>query len=314
MRAADLVTASILALLGALVIFDSARLGSGWGSDGPKSGFFPFWLALIMVGACAAIIVQELRKRATTLAILSTETFVALRRKYGDEFIRTLGSHAIYSPSAVPGMQQLSAGAVALYAPATFLNSQDVIDKGAPVKFLVSEPVVVTVPLAAVVAKAPHPNFARLLLNFMMTRDGQAAPRSAFSSSSAIASHMSEDFSKAAGIRAMCFSDAATLTCVGNDYGYQHIYEKQIEWLGRQGDLLVAISSSGKSPNILKGVEAPRGHKAEVLTLSGFEPDNPLRGMGDVNLYLPSKQYGFVEAGHLALLSAVVDFAMGWNG
>ena len=132
--------------------------------------------------------------------------------------------------------------------------------------------------------------------------------------SSAIASHMSEDFSKAAGIRAMCFSDAATLTCLGNDYGYQYVYEKQIEWLGRPGDMLVAISSSGKSPNILKGVEAARAHKAEVLTLTGFEPDNPLRGMGDVNLYLPSRQYGFVEAGHLALLSSVVDFAMGWNG
>ena len=131
--------------------------------------------------------------------------------------------------------------------------------------------------------------------------------------SSAIASHMSEDFSKAAGIRALCFSDAATLTCLGNDYGYQHVYEKQIEWLGRKGDMLVAISSSGKSPNILKGVEAARGHGAEVLTLTGFEPDNPLRAMGDVNLYLPSKQYGFVEAGHLALLSAVVDFAMGWK-
>lgn len=132
--------------------------------------------------------------------------------------------------------------------------------------------------------------------------------------SSAIASHMSEDFSKAAGIRAMCFSDAATMTCVANDYGYQHVYEKQIEWLGRTGDMLVAISSSGRSANILKGVEAARAHKAEVLTLSGFEADNPLRRMGDVNLYLPSKQYGFVEAGHLALLSSVVDFAMGWDG
>ena len=131
--------------------------------------------------------------------------------------------------------------------------------------------------------------------------------------SAAIASHMSEDFSKAAGIRAMCFSDAATLTCLGNDYGYEHVFEKQIEWLGRPGDMLVAISSSGRSLNILKGVEAARARKAEVLTLSGFEPDNPLRRMGDINLYLPSKQYGFVEAGHLALLSAVVDFAMGWK-
>ena len=105
----------------------------------------------------------------------------------------------------------------------------------------------------------------------------------------------------------------SALTAIGNDYGYEHVFEKQIEWLGRPGDMLVAISSSGRSPNILKGVEAARARKAEVLTLSGFEPDNPLRRMGDINLYLPSKQYGFVEAGHLALLSAVVDFAMGWK-
>jgi D-sedoheptulose 7-phosphate isomerase len=132
--------------------------------------------------------------------------------------------------------------------------------------------------------------------------------------SSAIASHMSEDFSKAAGIRALSFNDAPTLTCLGNDYGYEHVFEKQIEWFARKGDVLIAISSSGRSPNILKGVAAAQAAGAEVVTLSGFEPDNPLRATGDINFYLPSKQYGFVEAGHLALLSAVVDFAMGWKG
>jgi D-sedoheptulose 7-phosphate isomerase len=132
--------------------------------------------------------------------------------------------------------------------------------------------------------------------------------------SSAIASHMSEDFSKAAGIRALCFNDAPTLTCLGNDFGYEHVFEKQIEWFARKGDLLVAISSSGRSPNILKGVAAARAAGAEVVTLTGFEPGNPLRASGDLNFYLPSKEYGFVEAGHLALLSAVVDFAMGWKG
>src|SRR5947209_1597123 len=60
--------------------------------------------------------------------------------------------------------------------------------------------------------------------------------------SSAIASHMSEDFSKAAGIRALSFNDAPTLTCLGNDYGYEHVFEKQIEWFARKGDMLVAIS------------------------------------------------------------------------
>lgn len=132
--------------------------------------------------------------------------------------------------------------------------------------------------------------------------------------SAAIASHMSEDFSKAAGIRALSFNDAPTLTCLGNDFGYEHVFEKQVEWFARKGDMLVAISSSGKSPNILKAVAAARAIGTSVVTLSGFEPSNPLRTSGDLNFYLPSSQYGFVEAGHLALLSAVVDFAMGWKG
>jgi putative tricarboxylic transport membrane protein len=62
MRVADIVTASILAMVGGLVLADALRLGIGWGSDGPNSGFFPFWLALIMVLTCAIIIIQESRK------------------------------------------------------------------------------------------------------------------------------------------------------------------------------------------------------------------------------------------------------------
>ena len=62
MRAADIVTASILILLGGLVLADALRLGVGWSGDGPKSGFFPFWLALIMVLSCVVIIAQAARK------------------------------------------------------------------------------------------------------------------------------------------------------------------------------------------------------------------------------------------------------------
>ena len=62
MRAADLATAAFLMALGGLVIFDAVRLGYDWGSDGPKSGFFPFWLAVVMLAACALIMVQSLRQ------------------------------------------------------------------------------------------------------------------------------------------------------------------------------------------------------------------------------------------------------------
>jgi len=58
MRTADLVTASILMALGGVVLFDAIRLGIGWGTDGPRSGFFPFWLALIMIVTCAVILLQ----------------------------------------------------------------------------------------------------------------------------------------------------------------------------------------------------------------------------------------------------------------
>ncbi|HEY2991931.1 MAG TPA: tripartite tricarboxylate transporter TctB family protein [Methylomirabilota bacterium] len=63
MRAADLATAAVLMALGGLVLFDAVRLGYDWGSDGPKSGFFPFWLAVAMLVACGLIILQALRQR-----------------------------------------------------------------------------------------------------------------------------------------------------------------------------------------------------------------------------------------------------------
>ena len=63
MRAADLTTSAVLLLLGAVVLFDAVRLGIGWGTDGPKSGFFPFWLAVVMMAACMAIAVQAVRQR-----------------------------------------------------------------------------------------------------------------------------------------------------------------------------------------------------------------------------------------------------------
>lgn len=131
--------------------------------------------------------------------------------------------------------------------------------------------------------------------------------------SAGICSHMATDYSKNGGMRSLAFNDGAFLTCLGNDLGYENVFAKQIEFHGRAGDLLIAISSSGKSPNILKAVEAARQHKAAVITLSGFGADNPLRKLGDLNFYLADGNYGFVEVGHLALLHAVLDIAMGWK-
>jgi len=131
--------------------------------------------------------------------------------------------------------------------------------------------------------------------------------------SAAIASHMATDFTKNGNLRSVAFNDGSMLTCLGNDLGYENVFAKQIEMHARQGDFLVAISSSGRSANILKGVSAARAMGCAVLTLSGFQADNPLRRQGDINMWVNSGEYGFVEIAHLALCHAVLDMAMGWG-
>ena len=131
--------------------------------------------------------------------------------------------------------------------------------------------------------------------------------------SAGIASHLAIDFSKNGGLRAMAFNDASALTCLGNDFGYDQIFAKQIEFHGRDGDLLIAISSSGRSPNILNAVRMGRSMNVKVVTFSGFTADNELRNAGDVNFFVDSKEYGFVEIAHLALCHAILDIDMGWG-
>lgn len=127
--------------------------------------------------------------------------------------------------------------------------------------------------------------------------------------SAAIASHCAIDYSKNGDLRSLAFNDGAALTCLGNDLGFENVFAKQMELHARAGDLLIAISSSGNSPDIRKGIEAAKRAGCHVATLSGFTPDNAIRSMGDVNFYVANKQYGFVEIVHLSLCHAILDLA-----
>jgi D-sedoheptulose 7-phosphate isomerase len=129
--------------------------------------------------------------------------------------------------------------------------------------------------------------------------------------SAAIASHMATDYSKNGDVRSLALNDSSMLTCLGNDLGYDRVFAKQIELHARPGDLVIAISSSGRSANILNAVKAARAAKCVVITLSGFARDNPLRGVGDINFYVASDRYGFVEIGHLTICHAILDFICG---
>lgn len=131
--------------------------------------------------------------------------------------------------------------------------------------------------------------------------------------SAGIASHVAIDYLKNGGIPAQAFNDGAALTCLGNDLGFENVFAKQVEMLGRKGDILLAISSSGQSANILRAVQAARRQDIRVVTMSGFSSNNSLRQEGDLNFYIASGEYGFVELSHMVLCHAVLDIAMGWE-
>ncbi len=126
--------------------------------------------------------------------------------------------------------------------------------------------------------------------------------------SAAIASHFSVDITKNTGIRCTNFNDSGLITCFANDYGYGNWVEKAIDCYGDSGDIFIAISSSGRSENILNGIKAAKRKKfSSLITFSGFDENNPLRSQGDINLWIDSKIYNFVESVHQIWLLTVID-------
>jgi D-sedoheptulose 7-phosphate isomerase len=130
--------------------------------------------------------------------------------------------------------------------------------------------------------------------------------------SAAIASHFSVDLTKNAKLRCLNFNEADLITCFANDYGFERWVEKAVDFYGDEGDVLIVISSSGQSKNMINAVDSARNIKfSGVVTLSGFDKENPLNQLGDVNLWLDSRAYNFVESVHQIWLLAIVDLVIG---
>lgn len=127
--------------------------------------------------------------------------------------------------------------------------------------------------------------------------------------SAAIASHMHNDLCKAVGVRAIVFNETPLLTAFSNDHGYGCVFERPIDLWAEHGDLLMAISSSGRSENILGAARSAGTRRCQIITFSGFQAANPLRRMGHLNFYVPSQSYGFVELAHSVLVHFLADIA-----
>ncbi|HCV33377.1 MAG TPA: phosphoheptose isomerase [Acidimicrobiaceae bacterium] len=132
--------------------------------------------------------------------------------------------------------------------------------------------------------------------------------------SAAMASHVSVDLTKAAGIRAVNFNEADLLTCFANDFGYENWVARALEAYADPSDLVVLVSSSGASPNMVRGAEQARAMGLGLACLTGFAKDNPMRGLGDVDLWVDSDAYNIVEMTHHVWLLAVVDHLIDHGG
>lgn len=128
--------------------------------------------------------------------------------------------------------------------------------------------------------------------------------------SNAIASHMAEDYTKALKIPSLCFSDAARLTCYANDYGYENAFVQFLKEFATKDHVVILISSSGNSTNILKCATYCIDNDIDFVSLSGFKTDNKLKICAENNsklhFWIDSTDYGVVECCHEIILHSVI--------
>jgi D-sedoheptulose 7-phosphate isomerase len=125
--------------------------------------------------------------------------------------------------------------------------------------------------------------------------------------SAAIASHVVNDLVNVAKLRAITLHDSSLFSCMANDYGYEHAFSRVLGQMANPGDVLIAISSSGRSMNIRNAAAQMTDNGGVVITLSGFSRDNPLRSLGEINIWLDSNDFGLVEVGHQFVLHNISD-------
>lgn len=127
--------------------------------------------------------------------------------------------------------------------------------------------------------------------------------------SASISAHFATDFTKNGDIPSFSNIEGSLLTCFSNDYSYEDAYAEILRKTMRDGDSLIAISSSGASKNIVNAIKLVKESykNSKITTLTSFNPDNPVRKLGDFNLYLNSTDYSFAESGHAYYLHLLTD-------
>lgn len=128
--------------------------------------------------------------------------------------------------------------------------------------------------------------------------------------SASIASHFAADLAKNGRLHTQVFSDLALITAVSNDIGYDQVFAEPLRRRGQPGDMLVLISSSGSSQNLIRAAETAKELGVDIVTISAMKSDNKLRGYGKLNAYVPAESYGNAESVHAAILHYWIDLTI----
>ena len=126
--------------------------------------------------------------------------------------------------------------------------------------------------------------------------------------SASMASHVAVDITKFLKIRAVNFNEPNLLTCFSNDYGYENWVKEALKAYALKGDLVILISSSGQSANLVRGAKTAKKMGLKLVTLTGFKKNNPLSKIGDINLWANSNIYNIIEMTHHIWLLSLVDY------
>ena len=126
--------------------------------------------------------------------------------------------------------------------------------------------------------------------------------------SAALVSHLSQDLLNKGGVRSLTFNDPALITCMANDYGYEQVFKRPLLAVAREHDVLIAVSSSGMSANIVDAARSAIENGMDLVTFSAFSPDNHLHELpSTLSFHTPTEIYGHAELTHEALIHAAID-------
>ena len=129
--------------------------------------------------------------------------------------------------------------------------------------------------------------------------------------SASLASHAATDLTKQAQIKSIALNDHNLITALSNDYGYERWVEKALSYYASEKDLLVLISVSGESPNLLRAVEYAKNNLITSLSLTGSCQTNKLRNLTDYSLWVNCKSYNIVESIHTIWITLIIDMFVG---